>query len=370
MELLFLKEGRSVYGAEQATLTLLSALVHHTPCKASVIVREYEVSPSEFLQELESRGIPHQVCHSDRQWMRALVSTVNRTSPSAVVSVGYKSHLILAVAPTRKIPKIAILHGWVDTDLKLMLYNRLARFGLRSFRGVFRVADTIHVKHANVTTLPNAIEPERIEQALTDSDSASLLHHLPSQTPRFLFLGRLSPEKGCSELIRAFAAYRQRYPAKLICLGDGPLRHDLLSLSKTLGISDDLLMPGYCSNPIPFLAQADLLVLPSHTEGLPMCVLEAMYLRTPVAATPVGALPSLLGKNERGWLIPEPRAGAIMATLEQFTKTAPSQRLAMTEQARAYVLQNHTPEHLAQCFRNTLDQWLNGSHCEVLPDND
>ena len=86
-------------------------------------------------------------------------------------------------------------------------------------------------------------------------------------------------------------------------MGEGALRRQFESLIQDLGVTDDVLMPGYCKKVPTMLANSKVLVMPSLTEGLPITLLEAMALKTPVVASAVGEIPKVLGNGAGGQLL-------------------------------------------------------------------
>jgi glycosyltransferase involved in cell wall biosynthesis len=105
------------------------------------------------------------------------------------------------------------------------------------------------------------------------------------QVPVVLAVGRLVPQKDFGVLLEAFAAVRRSRPARLVILGEGALRPELEALARSLGVSDDVALPGFCANPYPVMAAADAFVLSSRWEGSPGVLIEAMACGAPVVAT-------------------------------------------------------------------------------------
>lgn len=102
---------------------------------------------------------------------------------------------------------------------------------------------------------------------------------------RFIIhLGRFSPEKRHDLLFEAFANLKDR-KIKLVLLGDGELRPEILQKINSLGIEKRVLLMGWVDNPYPFLRQAKLSVLSSDFEGLPTVLIESLILGTPVVST-------------------------------------------------------------------------------------
>ena len=108
----------------------------------------------------------------------------------------------------------------------------------------------------------------------------------PARKTRWLVtVGRLSTEKNQARLIRAFArAHQQRPDIRLLIIGDGPLRGELVSVADRCGVKGRVIFAGYLANPYPAMASADCFVLSSDYEGQPMVILEAAILHLPIVA--------------------------------------------------------------------------------------
>ena len=118
-------------------------------------------------------------------------------------------------------------------------------------------------------------------------------------------VGRLSPEKGQPGLLRSFARLREQHPElRLRLVGDGPDRASLEALAKELKLSDAVTFAGRLSEEetLAEIARADLLVLPSFMEGLPIVLMEAMAAGVPVIASRVAGIPELVEDDETGLL--------------------------------------------------------------------
>lgn len=135
--------------------------------------------------------------------------------------------------------------------------------------------------------------------------------------PTVLAVGRLMPQKDYPVLLEAFAQLRRRRPARLVILGEGPLRDQLTAQATRLSISEDVSMPGFCANPYPAMAAADAFVLPSRWEGLPGVLIEALFCGPPVVATDCPSGPrEVLDGGRHGRLVPVGDAAAMATALE------------------------------------------------------
>jgi colanic acid/amylovoran biosynthesis glycosyltransferase len=123
----------------------------------------------------------------------------------------------------------------------------------------------------------------------------------------FVSVGRLSSEKGQRGLLEAFAEVRGRLPgARLDMVGGGPLHAELVALAEALGVTDAVRFHGPLSetDTLAVTARADILVLPSFMEGLPVVIIEAMALGKPVIASGVAGIPELVRDGVNGLLVP------------------------------------------------------------------
>lgn len=124
---------------------------------------------------------------------------------------------------------------------------------------------------------------------------------------RVLFVGRLDPVKGAPLLIEAFARTADQHPdASLTVVGDGPARAAAEAQARDLGVADRVTFLGFRSQTevAELLEEADMLVLPSFAEGVPVVLMEAMASRIPVIASLVAGIPELVTEGESGFLIP------------------------------------------------------------------
>jgi len=132
------------------------------------------------------------------------------------------------------------------------------------------------------------------------------------QPPVILAVGRLTPQKDFTTLLRAFATVRSRCWVRLLILGEGECRSELERLAIDLGIDSDVALPGFVSDPFPYMARSSVFVLSSRWEGLPTVLIEALACGTQVVATdcPFGSAEILEG-GRCGRLVPVGEAGAM-----------------------------------------------------------
>nr|WP_306766189.1 glycosyltransferase [Shinella pollutisoli] len=125
----------------------------------------------------------------------------------------------------------------------------------------------------------------------------------------FATVGRLSLEKDHRKLIFAFADVHRAWPqARLVIVGDGPMREALQRQIGELGLQDAVLLAGMMHNPMPVFARMDCFVLSSNHEGQGIVLLEALVLAKPVISTDVVGCRSVL-ENGEGMLVENSAAG-------------------------------------------------------------
>ena len=139
-----------------------------------------------------------------------------------------------------------------------------------------------------------------------------------TDTPVVLAAGRLSAQKDYATLLRAFALIKGKQKAKLMILGEGENRKELVCLTKNLGIESDVCFLGHVPNPHTYMASATLFVLSSIYEGFGNVLVEAMACGTPVVSTDCPHGPSeILQGGKYGALVPVGDAAALAKAMLQ-----------------------------------------------------
>jgi glycosyltransferase involved in cell wall biosynthesis len=159
-----------------------------------------------------------------------------------------------------------------------------------------------------ITFIPNGIDVSAWERSAA-----------PASVRRFLFLGRLDPEKGLFELLESFAAVRAAHPdVELTIAGEGPALERLRSAAGE-GVSFEGRVPYEDLGAL--FDRHDCMVLPSYSEGMPLSVLEAAAHRRAMIITDVGDIRRLFGNAIT--IIPPRDAGALTAAMKEAVEGAP-----------------------------------------------
>jgi glycosyltransferase involved in cell wall biosynthesis len=154
---------------------------------------------------------------------------------------------------------------------------------------------------------------------------------IPTDAQMLLFIGNLKPAKGCVDLLDAFIAAAGRHTGLyLVVIGDGAARHTMKQRAAQAGLAARVHLVGKVEHDeLPhWFAACDLFCLPSHNEGVPNVVLEAMACGVPVLATHVGGIPEVV-PDFAGVLVPAQDGPALVAALDvALTRTWDTARIA------------------------------------------
>ena len=146
-------------------------------------------------------------------------------------------------------------------------------------------------------------------------------------TPILLMVSRLSHEKGHVDLLEALALVKQRgIPFHLVIVGEGRERVPIEAARARLGLSADVTLAGHQNDVRPYYAVANLYLMPSHSEGSPNALLEAMAAGIPAVASNAGGIPEIMTDGQTGLLVPprqpEQLAQAIVRVLTHPAESA------------------------------------------------
>ena len=319
-------------------------------------------SPNAFVSAARKQGLVVDIIPERRRFdlsvIPALREIVEKRRPDIVLTNSVKSHFLLWRSQLwKKFPWVAFHHGYTTTDRKMRLYNRLDRWSLTHADRVITVCRAFAEELANATAVPiekisaqhNSIRPKPPPDK-QEVQSLRSRFAIADDERVVLTAGRLSTEKGHIDLLAALKSLRETHPeltCKLIIVGDGPEYGRLEAAASSLGIREQVIFTGLVADVQPFYALADVFVLPSHSEGSPNVLLEAMAARLPVVATSVGGVPEMVENNESALLVPvyDPQTMAT-AIARMLTDKELARRL--TANAAELVAARYAPEDYAR----------------------
>jgi glycosyltransferase involved in cell wall biosynthesis len=303
-------------GAERVTVTLANELGERDLDVVLVLangsgVYSSELSPRVRTVDLRARGVasalPRLITFLRRERPAALLSSLNHASVIACLArrlalVGSR----LVIVQHSVLPPLGPGHG-IRVRMVRWLSKRVYQWADEIVAVSQGVADdlvgVLGLPRDRVTVVHNPVlTGDLLAKASEPCDHPWFLPELP---PVIMSAGRLATEKDFGLLVRAFAHVRATKPARLIILGEGPLRNELEKLVRELGVRDDVSMPGFVLNPYAYMSRAAVFVLSSRREGLPTVLVEALACGTSVVSTDCVTGPRVILQNGRlGLLVP------------------------------------------------------------------
>ena len=235
----------------------------------------------------------------------------------------------------------SIAHGWIDSSLKLGLYNRFDRKILRGFDRVVLVSEAqrreLSWQAANLSVVENAVDPQLFMRARDQQLSRSDLG-LTENSFVFISVGRLSEEKCHAVTLAAFAEVSRSFDGKyrLLIAGDGAERTALVRLSEQLSIQDRVMLLGHRSDVAGLYSLADAFVSSSRIEGMPNAVLEAQSLELPCILSDIPAHRRLANGGETALLFERGEMLSLAGAMRQ-VMSSPALRVKMQQSARDFV---------------------------------
>jgi glycosyltransferase involved in cell wall biosynthesis len=282
-----------------------------------------------FLNEVRAHGFPTVALTADFPKVfaavRELAGVLRATACDVLLCHGYKANIIGRLAARRAgVSAVAVSRGWTGESRKVKLYEWLDRRHLRFMDHVVCVSEGqaakvrrwCRVPASRLSVIRNSARLSAFETADPTARARLLSFFVSDAAVSRIVLGagRFSPEKGFGVLVEAAAAICKENPrAGVVLFGEGPLRGDLEAQVARLGLTGRVVLPGFRTDLDSLIGGADVVVLPSYTEGLPNVALEASAAAVPVVATAVGGTPEVIADGATGFLVPPGEPAAIAA---------------------------------------------------------
>jgi glycosyltransferase involved in cell wall biosynthesis len=309
--------------------------------------RGSEPTSNDFVLACEKAGLEVHVLRErflfDPVVLPAIHKLIAHCKPDIIQSHAVKSHfLIRLTAIYRERPWIAFHHGYTWTSSRTRIYNHLDRWSLPSASKVVTVCrpfasalEKIGVRPERVVIRHNSV---KAFSPASDEEVFDLRRKLgiSSDTQVVLCVGRLSREKGQADLVEAAALLRRgnkERKIRFILAGEGPDRKMLKDTGRYFLVEDWFIFTGHVSDLRAYYTLANLLVLPSHTEGSPNVLLEGMAAGLPIIATAVGGVPEIVTNEKEALLVEKQNPAALAGEIERLLSDANLKR-ELAEAAR------------------------------------
>lgn len=256
--------------------------------------------------------------------LRGTIAAARRADVIIGANEGRAAFLAILAARITGKPLILWLHtNWTEFRHKvswrqmfaLRQFNRADAIVACSDGASAAFADIVPQGATKLSTIRNGSPIIRVQaQALEPVEPQ---HEALFDRPVVVNVGRLSPEKGHDILIRAHALLREQgVDHRLMIVGEGDLRGNLLALAEELAVSDTVHLLGFQDNPYRYVARATVFALSSRIEGFPLVLVEAMACGTPIVASDCPSGPrEVLEDGAYGPLVPVENPAALAEAL-------------------------------------------------------
>lgn len=277
-------------------------------------------------------------------------TAVRSFRPDVVVAHNVSASLVARLA-ARRTPVVTVFHGVAEADL-----GGAARILRRTSRAVVAVAEAsaerLRAGGLTAEVIPNAVF---VEQARVDRAAVRGMLGIGPDVPVALCPARLEPQKRHDVLLEAWALVAG---AVLLLAGDGSLRADLERQADELGLTERVRFLGTRCDVPDLLEAAEVTVLTSDWEGMPIAVLESLAAGRPVVASDVDGVREVLAGGG-GVLVPrrDPEAAAAALASLLFDTRA---RSAAAERGRAAVERHHDPHTFMKSYDELLRTIVGG----------
>ncbi len=265
-----------------------------------------------------------------------IISFVDIMNVTTLIStLGLRIPIIVSERTHPKYHKLTIFYQ----KLRLLFYPK----------AVYVIVQTKSAAHyfknlKNIYIIPNAVpEPDMAKQS-----SRAFPNHIIS-------IGRLCPFKGFDTLIRAFSNLSQHYQKLTLTIyGEGKERSNLERLIASLNLRDRIHLPGAIKNVQGALMKADLFIFPSHYEGFPNALCEAMATGLPVIASNCSGNIDIIREGIDGRLFPIGDIEALTKIALELLKDA-EQRRSLSENALK-ICNHFNPKHIFALWDAVIDK--------------
>jgi glycosyltransferase involved in cell wall biosynthesis len=220
----------------------------------------------------------------------------------------------LAAALSRVPIRIFTVHGWAfsaHSGIAAALYERAERL----MRPLTTVTICVAESERAAGLAARVCDPQRTIVISNGVAALAAPDRGDDTEPTLVTVGRLQRPKDPLTLVRALGRVRSRFSAMIV--GDGPGRPGLEAEIRRLGLERVVMLVGDRSDVDELLARADVFVLSSTSEGLPISILEAMAAELPVVASSVGGVAEAVADGETGLLVPPRDPVRLAAALER-----------------------------------------------------
>ena len=351
--ILFITGRLGTGGAERMTLYLINAFVECGVDVGLVVQR----SGGSYMPLLSTKCKVHKLCGSFRLfglgWVMRLISLIillYKITPNVIYTNLWGTAFLVRQSLRFYLRAVEFVYA-ITSNLDAYSEHRREFENILKDESVTLILQTDRIKKAvgfyrksdkNIYVIPSIIDPHIMKSELADSErGASNIH-------RLVHVGRFVRVKRHDRLLQIAQNLKNRGVAfQLDLIGDGPLKSEIYNMAIEMGLDDMVTLYGYQKSSYPWIARADVMLLTSDYEGMPMVLIEALTVGTPVVATDVEFGPrEIIENGVNGFVTPKNDIQSfvncvitVLCEKEAFSENA-------KESSNRFYIQNHITEYL------------------------
>jgi glycosyltransferase involved in cell wall biosynthesis len=351
---------------------LLSLIEHMDRSCFEPVVLSFTDGP--MVDRLKAMGVESHVIYTEKpfdvgKWGR-VKKLLKEQRVDLVHAHGTRANSnVLWAARSLKIPVVYTVHGWSFHRDQHPLVRNIRIFGEKYLTSRSDVNVSVsasnkqsgkdHIPNFESIVINNGIDRRKFSPSNTFRNVREELG-IPGEALLVLFIARLTVQKQPLTMIRAFQRCLAQQPdLRLLMVGDGDQRQEAVQLAESLGISDRVIFQRFRQDVPDLLAAADIFVLPSLWEGLPIGLLEAMSMGKAVIATNVDGTKEIIRHGENGLLAEPGSIDALSAAILELTGEG-TLRKKLQDKALETIQERFNAGHMTRKIENVYKNIVHG----------
>lgn len=325
-------------GAEKIVLFGVKALRDAGIDIALWVIKEERVPhiADAFIELLNKNEIEAKIFSSykilDLKLIASLSAAFSEIKPDIIHAHGFKAAFFAKLSASRSSKLVITHHGKTSHTLKVKIYEFIEELVMKKSAAVIAVSKDMKkgltkagIAENKITVVENFMTSKTLPKRFNDTKPI-----------RLLYVGRLSPEKGCSVLIDSMTNLDPEN-FHLTILGDGVEKKALEKQVLELNLTKTVSFTGFKQNVNEYMAASDAIIMPSYREGQPLTLIEACCMGLPVVASNVGGIPELVTDNKNGYLVPAGNSKELSQALTKLGQNLPAFHKTADDSKSEYV---------------------------------
>lgn len=360
MRVMQLGSPTGLYGAERWVLALVRHLNAADVESIVSVIRDDPSYSAALCEQARSLGFRTEVfdAYGKVNWsaVRQLRQFIKSNGVQILHTHGYKTDTIGLLATRGTTCRlVSTPHGWsVRAGVKLRVYEAIDRAIFPFFDAVAPLSEALFDELKGRTGLGSKL---RLIRNGVDISEIDAVKHAAGEVEGWRaegcfvvgYVGQLIARKGLTTLLKAFA----KLPAtrkKLVIIGEGEQKEELVQLASTLQVASDVAFLGFRNDRLAFLKGFHVSVLPSQLEGIPRTLMEAMAAGVPVVASNIPGCTDLITHDKTGLLFELDNVEALVGCLTRCMDQDVQTRLGKS--ARQFILENFSAASMADQYQD------------------